>query len=129
MYLDEWEVIWKMVAELIIKGIGRVVYVEKKIRNTALAMLRSEMLEKIANVWVGEEGWGKVHLNILVIKKLKQVIGNVRGINRPLLKIHEAPTEKKTEKLIIRRTWVRRSCEIQGEYRIKCVNSNCGLRM
>lgn len=52
-------------------------------------------------------GWGKVHLSILVIKKLKRVIGNVRGINRPLLKLYEDPTEKKKGKLRIKRTWVR----------------------
>lgn len=70
-------------------------------------MLRPKMLEKIANIWIGEEGWGKVHLGMLVIKKLKQVIRNVRGINRPLLKLCEDPTEKKKEKLRIKRTWVR----------------------
>lgn len=38
-----------------------------------------------------------MHLSMLVIKKLKQVIRNVRGINRPLLKLCEDPTEKKKE--------------------------------
>lgn len=72
-----------------------------------MAVLRPKMLEKIDNMWTGEEGWGKVHLCTLAIKELKWVIGNVRGINRPLLKRHEDPTEKKKEKLRIKRTWVR----------------------
>lgn len=52
------------------------------------------MLKEIRNTWIGEDGWRKVHLGIIVIKELKQVIGDVRGIKRPLLKLREDPTEK-----------------------------------
>lgn len=48
-------------------------------------------------------------MGILVIKNLKYVIGNARGINRLLLKLHEDPTENKKEMLRIRRTWVTQS--------------------
>lgn len=54
---------------------------EEKIRNTALAMLRPKMPKEIANPWIGEDGWRKVHLSIIVIKELKQRIGNGRGVN------------------------------------------------
>lgn len=52
------------------------------------------MLKEIRNTWIGEDGWRKVHLDIIVIKELKQVIGDVRGIKRQLLKLREDPTEK-----------------------------------
>lgn len=52
------------------------------------------MLKEIRNIWIGEDGWRKVHLGIIVIKELNQVIGDVRGIKRQLLKLREDPTEK-----------------------------------
>lgn len=75
---------------------------EKKIRNTALAMLRPKMPKEIANLWIGGDGWRKVHLSIIVIKELKQGIGHGRGISRALLKLHGDPTEKKK----VKRIWV-----------------------
>lgn len=36
-----------------------------------------------------------MHLSIIVIRGLKQGIGNGRGTNRTLLKLHKDPTEKK----------------------------------
>lgn len=53
------------------------------------------MLKEIRNTWIGEDGWRKVHLGIIAIKELKQVVGDVRGIKKPLLKLREDPTEKK----------------------------------
>lgn len=67
----------------------------KKIRYADLAKLRPKMLKEIANTWIGEDGWRKVHLSIIVIRGLKQGIGNGRGTNRTLLKLHKDPTEKK----------------------------------
>lgn len=52
------------------------------------------MLKEIRNTWIGEDGWRKVHLGIIAIKELKQVVGDVRGIKKPLLKLREDPTEK-----------------------------------
>lgn len=33
--------------------------------------------------------------SVIVIKELNQGIGNGRGVNRPLMKLHEDPTETK----------------------------------
>lgn len=46
-----------MVAELILKGIGRMVARKNGCRNAALAMLKPKMLKKVANIWTEEEGW------------------------------------------------------------------------
>lgn len=66
----------------------------ENIRNTILAMLRPNKLEKIANIWIGEEGWGKVYLSILGIEKLNQT-GNVRCINGLTGNLQEDLTEIK----------------------------------
>lgn len=51
-------------------------------------------MEKIANIWIGEEGWGKVYLSILGIEKLNQT-GNVRCINGLTGNLQEDLTEIK----------------------------------
>lgn len=65
---------------------GRVMW-RKKIRRKILAVVRAKMLDKIANIWIGEEGCGKVHLGILVIEKLKEMIGKFGGNNRLVLEL------------------------------------------
>lgn len=42
---------------------------------------------------MGWRGW--LHLGTIVGKELEQGIGNGRGVNMPLLKFDEDPTEKK----------------------------------
>lgn len=57
-------------------------------------MLRPSKLEKIANIWIGEEGWRKVYLSILGIEKLNQT-RNVRCINGLTGNLQEDFTENK----------------------------------
>lgn len=51
-------------------------------------------MEKIANIWIGEEGWRKVYLSILGIEKLNQT-RNVRYINGLTGNLQEDFTENK----------------------------------
>jgi len=77
-------------------------------------VLRPKLLEKIANIGVGEDGRGKVHLCVLV-KKLEQMIGNVRGHCGSFVRI---PLGRKKEKLRIKRTWGGGSYGSQGRVMI-----------